>query len=76
MEEVDIYGEYTPFEEGDERWLAIRGYEFHYHISDKGNVRNIRRWKYVKPRQCRDSYWQVSLHIREAPILYASPATR
>lgn len=44
-----------------ENWKDIKGYEGLYQVSDKGNIRNIKRNSNLKPTPDADGYLRVSL---------------
>ena len=45
-----------------EIWTDIKNYEGIYQISNKGNIKNIKRDKYLKPRLDTDGYLRVILY--------------
>lgn len=46
-----------------EEFRPIRGYEHAYQVSDRGNVRNIRTGKLLKPHQKKNGYLSVKLYL-------------
>ena len=48
----------------DEIWRDIKGYEGFYQVSDRGNVRSLRRHKCLKPIQKPDGYQLVHFYVK------------
>ena len=56
-----------------ERWRDVQGYEGLYQVSDRGQVRNVKRGRVLKPHRQGNGYLQTMLaknNVRKYPLVH------